>query len=227
MKSNCVLYKLVLSPKRTCILPDLPDSDLLEKALPGCRCSDLFVDGFSYKRLDLCSGFTAQGEQYRLLKQLKSAKYIADDLKDLPLTELLDLAQADAITLRDGYIGHTRQVSLAVQTAPLTRSDRLFGQQLQGGSLFCCYVKTENTTFPATIWLGEGEMALQEARPVTLPPRDRYVLQKNLPTDQAPDPAADPQARFKLTYDTGSSRMLLSAGSVFSRQDHFDRGVML
>lgn len=227
MKSDCVLYKLVLSPKRTCKLPSLPDSRLLEKALPGCICSDLFVDGFSYKKLTLCSGFTAQGEQYRLLKQLKSAKYIADHLKMLSPADLIAQLDRGNIAVLDGYIGHTRQVSLAVRPAPLTEGDKRFGIELRKDSRFCCYAKTENATFPETLQLGDCEMAVQEVMPVKLPNLEQYVLQSDLPLTRTPRLEPCSNSRFKLTYDAASGQMLLCAGSCISPADDFGEGLLL
>ena len=227
MKSKNALYKLVLTPKRTCKLPALPDRNLLEKALPGCVCSDLFVDGFSYKNLTLCSGFTAEAEQYRLLKQLKSAKFIADHLKDLSVAALMTQLAEGSIALRDGYIGHDPQVSLAVRPAPLTTGDKLFGIELWKGSRFCCYVKAESAAFPDGLLLDTCEMQIAQILPVALPPKTHYVLQSDLPLTQSPRLTPDSDSRFKLAYDDKNSRMLLCAGSCISPKDDFGECVML
>lgn len=223
-----VLYKLILVPQGNCRVSGLPKGQALEKALPGCVCSDLFVEGFSYKRLDLSSGFTdLNDEGYRILKQLKGAKYIADFLRQTPPEELIRLLRRGDISLRDGYIGHSQTVSLAVRPAPLPEGDKRSGLELRKGSRFVCYIKTEDPTFPPVLDLGECSMQVLEVCPVALPECDRYVLQSDLPLTQMPKLEANSTSRFKLTYDPGAGCLILCAGSRISQKDHFGDGVML
>lgn len=227
MKSKSNLYELVLTPAQTCNLPQLPTGAMLEKALPGCLCSDLFIGGFSYKPLDLGVGIVAQDDtQYRFLKNLKSARYVHDSLRPLEANALLKQLCDDTVQLQGGYIGYTREVSLALKPVRLPEGDTLFGVQLRHGSFFRCFVKSETSAFPESLMLDQCRMLVQQVLPAEPARTDRGVLQSNLPLD-AHWQVSDTSSRFKLSYDALRGCKVLCAGSVISRNDFFGRGVIL
>lgn len=227
MKSKSNLYELIFTPIQTCRLTQMPNGAMLEKALPGCLCSDLFVGGFSYKPLDLGSGIVADGDdQYRLLKRLKSARLIHDSLKQLSADVLLTQLSDGALLIQNGYIGYNHQAANAVKTVRLPAGDNLFGIELRSGSPFRCFVKTENPNFPDKIMLGECEMVVQQVLPANPAQGDAGILQHDLPLDKNWRVSGS-ASRFKLSFDTHRNCKVLCAGSVISPDDYFGNGVIV
>lgn len=228
MKSKSNLYELILTPQETCQFPQMPTSSMLQQALPGCLCSHLFVAGFSCKPLDLCCGVVAQTDgQYQLLKRLKSARYIQDSVRFLSAGSLLQQLEDGTLTVKNGYIGYDRNVAGSVRTVRLCAGDRLFGIELSGGKSFRCFVKTKNPDFPQVISLQDCRFSLQKVLPLEPEIRDRYVLQQDLPVIAGYRVSADSASRFKLSYDAASQRIVVCAGSVISREDHFGDGIAI
>lgn len=223
MKSESNVFELIVTPSQTCRLSHIPTGAMLEKALPGCLCSDMFIKGFSYKPLHLGVGIVAEDDrQYRLLKSLKSARYIADRAKALPLQVLLGQLYSGEVQVRSGYIGCNRDVSLALKTVRLPSGD--FGVELRGGSLFRCFVKSETDTFPETLKLGECLMEVQQVLPAMQ--SNQRVLQHDLPLNDHWQVVGD-TSRFKLSFDVGRNCKVLCAGSVIGREDFFGNGIIL
>lgn len=223
MKSESNVYELIVSPAQTCQLCQIPTGAMLNQALPGCLCSDLFIKGFSYKPLHLGVGILAEDDrQYRLLKSLKSARYIADRVKALPRQVLWEQLCSGELQIHSGYIGYTLEVALALKTVRLPSGD--FGVELRSGSLFRCFVKSETGTFPQTLKLGECLMQVQQVLPAI--PSDQRVLQHDLPLDDDWRVVAD-TSRFKLSYDIADNCKILCAGSVIGREDFFGNGILL
>ncbi len=228
MTSKIELYELILTPLQTCALPGMPDGAQLTQALPGCLCSDLFVRGFSHKPLDLCSGIIAQDDvQYRLLKQLKNARYIHDSVRLLSANQLLAQLQDGSLTLKDGYIGHNPEVTRSVSPVRLPEGDRLFGIQLHSGCFFRFFVMTTTPDFPQTITVNGCQMTLHQALPVQPGVRERCVLQHDLPVAKNRQVAPDSASRFKLSYNAARDCIVVCAGSVISQTDYLGAGILI
>ena len=228
MTSEKKLYDLTLVIEETCALPGLPSGKQLSQALPGCICSDLFVAGFSYKRLDLGSGLIApDDESYRLLKRIKSANYIRDDLRSLSAQDLLQQLQAGSIRLQDGYIGHTYQVQLSLSPAPVPDSDKLFGYELQAKTAFRCFVLTNTPKIPSKFLLGGAIFSITAIKPLIQDTTKPGVLQSTLPVVSSPRVDPNSRSRFKLSYDTDSRCTVLTAGSLICPPDYFGDGLIL
>lgn len=228
MTSKKKLYDLTLVPKETCRLSGLPQGRQLSRALNGCICSDLFVAGFSYKRLDLGSGLIASDDEgYRLLKRIKSAKYIRDELRQLPAQTLLQMLRDGTVQLADGYIGHTQRVRLALGPAPLSGGDKLFGIELQAGSAFRCFLLTDAPTLPREITVEGCRFSLTGWQLVARDEAAAGVLQSDLPLVGKPRVADDSPSRFKVTYDPNTRCTVLCAGSFLCPPDHFGDGLIL
>jgi len=198
MTSEKKLYDLTLVTTETCSLPGLPRSAQLSQTLSGNLCSDLFVSGFSYKRLDLGSGLIApDDDSYRLLKRIKGAKYIRDDLRQLSAAELLQQLRTGTVRLQEGYIGHTDRVRLALGPAPLTGGDQLFGIELRAGSAFRCFVLTDTPLFPKTVTVGGCPFTVAKSQVIHREPAGPGVLQSDLPV------AADHRISPRITSVRG------------------------
>lgn len=224
MKSKSTLYELILSPVQTYSLPKMPTGAMLEKALPGCVCSDLFVKGFSYKPLNLGAGIVAEDDaKYRLLKGIKSARFIADRARLLSPGALLAQLKNGALQILGGYIGYCREVDLAVRPVRLPTGN--FGIELHSGSLYRCFAKTENSTFPRTLTLGECVMEVRQVLPAVSEYENQGVLQCNLPLNDTWH-VAGTSSRFKLSFDSDRGCKVVCAGSVISQDDYFGNGVL-
>lgn len=230
MTSEKKLYDLTLVPAEDCRLPGLPKGKQLSRLLPGCICSDLFAAGFSCKRLDLGTGLIVpdgDDHSYRLLKRIKSAKYIRNDLRQRSAAQLLQMLQDGTLRLEDGYIGYTQSVALAICPAPLPQSDKLFGLELRAGCAFHCFVLTESTAFPDSILLEDVPFAITQAQPVSRDASAPGVLQSDLPIAADHRVAADSPSRFKLSYDPENRCTVLCAGSLICPPDYFGVGLIL
>ncbi len=226
MKSKSKLYELILAPAQTCRLSQMPTGAMLEEALPGCVCSDLFIGGFSYKPLNLGAGIVAEDDlQYHLLKRLKSARFIHDSLLRLPADTLLKRLSDGSLQIQNGYIGYDQEAALAVKTVRLPAGESLFGIELRGGSRFRCFVKTQKTDFPEALTLGGNLMEIRQVLPAEPPRSDRGTLQCDLPLDEAWQ-VSGAASRFKLAYDLRRNCKVLCAGSVISRADFFGNGII-
>lgn len=227
MKSKSNLYELILTPAQTCRLSQMPTGAILEAALPGCICSDLFISGFSYKPLSLGVGIVAEDDmQYRLLKRLKSARFIADSVKPLPADVLLRQLSDGIMQIQNGYIGYNQEAALAVKTVRLPAGENLFGVQLRSGSVFRCFIKTENPEFPETLTLNDCLMEVRQVLPAEQEQSNLGILQHDMPLDKAWQVSGS-ASRFKLSFDTHRNCKVLCAGSVISRDDYFGNGVIL
>lgn len=228
MKSKSSLYELLLSPINNCKLSKIPKGATLEKALPNCICSDLFVYGFSYKPLTLPSNTIARNDtEYQLLKRIKKARFIRDDLRLLSTEALLEKLVAGFVCINEGYIGHKAEVSNAVKPVRLIGSDQLFGVELRRGSLFRCFAKTENPVFMQEINIDGCQMKIQSVRPIEENFPQKNVLQADLPIDKNPHIQSDSPSHFKLSYDRNHNCMIVCAGSVISSADYFGTGIFI
>lgn len=228
MMSEKKLYDLTLVPAEDCRLPALPKGIQLSRLLPGCICSDLFVAGFSRKRLDLGTGLIVDDDHsYRLLKRIKSAKYIRNDLLQRSAQQLLTMLKENSLQLQEGYIGYTQEVSLAIGPAPLPQSDKLFGVELRADRSFHCYALTQSAVFPDSILLEDVPFAITQMQPIHRDATAPGVLQSDLPIAADYRVATDSPSRFKLSYDPESRRTMLCAGSLICPPDYFGDGSIL
>lgn len=226
MKSKNNLYELILTPAQTCKLSHMPTGAMLEAALPGCTCSDLFIAGFSYKPLGLTAGIVAEDDlQYRLLKRLKSARFIQDSLLQLSLDALLKQLSDGIVQIQNSYIGYNQDAALSVKTVRLPESQRLFGIELRSGSHFRCFAKTETPDFPKVLSLGNCLLTVLQVLP-TQPIQSGFgTLQCDLPLDETWQ-VSGTASRFKLSYDAQRSCKILCAGSVICQNDFFGNGIL-
>lgn len=226
MKSKCNLYELILTPTQTCKLPQMPTGAMLEAALPGCTCSDLLLAGFSYKPLDLGAGIVAEDDlQYRLLKRLKSARFICDSLLPLSMDVLLKQLSDGVVQIQNGYIGYNQQAALAIKNVRLPESQSLFGIELRSGSHLRCFVETESPDFPKALTLGNCLMTVLQISPIQPIQSNFGTLQCDLPLDEAWQ-VSGTDSHFKLSYDTQRNCKVLCAGSVISQNDFFGNGIL-
>ncbi len=228
MKSKNNLFELILTPIEACKLPKMPDSVMLERALDGCVCSDLFPNGFSYKPIDLGVGMVAESdEEYRLLKQLKSARYIHDQAKALPTEAIIKQLSTGILKIHSGYVGYDDAASLGFKAIRLADSDKLFGIELRPRSLFRCFVKTETTVPPKTITLNGYTLKILQLNPIEQTENALGVLQSNMQIKTSPTVADDSKSRFKLSFDENCGCIVVCAGSVIHHKDYFGDGVII
>jgi hypothetical protein len=201
---------------------------MLEQALDGCVCSDLFPNGFSYKPIDLGVGMVAgSDEEYRLLKQIKSARYIHDQIKALSTEAIIKQLSNGILKIQNGYIGYNDGAAPGFKTIRLPDDDKMFGIELRPKSLFRCFIKTEAADIPQTITLNGYTLKILQANPIEMPESDVGVLQNNMKIKAQPPLAADSSSRFKLSFDENSGYVVMCAGSVIHRSDCFADGVII
>ena len=228
MKSKNVLYELILTPQEHMQLPKMPTGQELQGILCAKGCSDLFVNGFSYKPVDLCVGAVGQGDnEYKLLKCLKNAKYIHDSVRASGVSELLEGLENEETMLEGGYIGYSRDVTSSVRNVRVGDVDFMFGVELRKGSLFRCFAIAENDAFPRKITVNGKEMEILRVNVVEDSCLDRRVLQADMPLDPEYRVDKDSKSAFKLAYDPVAECTVVCAGSVICDTDFFGNGVLL
>ncbi len=214
MKSKRCLYEIVLTPLENSRFEAMPKAEDLEKALPESISSDLFVDGFSHKRIDLGVGFEAScEEQYHHLKRLKGAKIISDRARNLSIDQMICRLEEGELKVENGVIGFSEAYSRAFRTIRLSDSDALFGVELKKGARFRCFVKSKSSSFPETILISGSPFLLQKISPLS-PPASLGVLQKKVFLSEGKNFASNPKSRFKLSFDPEKNLPVLCAGSV-------------
>lgn len=228
MKSKNNLFELIFTPIEACKFPQMPDGSMLEQVLDGCVCSDLFPNGFSYKPIDSGIGMVAESdEEYRLLKQLKSVRYIHDRAKALPTETLIKQLSTGFLKIQNGYVGYDDASSLGFKTIRLADSDKLFGIELRPRSLFRCFIKTETTDFPQTITLNGYTLKVLQVNPIERTESALGVLQSNIQIKTSPTVADDSKSRFKLSFDENCGCIVVCAGSVIDQKDYFGDGIII
>lgn len=224
-------YDVTLCVDEEQTIPGLFCGDAMRAALPPAfadsLCSDLMLAGFTYKRVDLCVGLDGADEQtYTILKKLKSATFISDRVRQMPLAAIVDGVRAGLIMIKDGYIidaGDAPQ--RALHTVVLPDSPNLFGLKLRAGSRFRFFIKTIVSDFPTTLEVGGCRFRVEGVRPVTFAHTDVYVLQHDLPVAEHWRMAPQSATRFKVGYHPETSTICLRAGSVIHREDYFGSAI--
>ena len=102
-------------------------------------CSDLFLQGFSYKPLDFTMDLIVNNQDYQILKKLKSAKYISDfALQKTPL-DIIELYKANNILIQNGYIDYKDDNAFREVTLP--NSLNPFGIEILKNGYFRFFIK--------------------------------------------------------------------------------------
>lgn len=205
--------KLASLPKAAQVLASLPANSF---------CSDLLVDGFTHKAVDLCADQVAlEDSVYRLLKRLRGADYIADCALGLSTRELLEALEDGTLRIREGYIGADETLAHALQRAVLPEDPGVFGLELCRGGKFRLFLKTAATDLPQKLTIAGCDFSVDSVLPRGGGENREFVLQQDLPLAENYRLSPDSRSRFRLGYDKETKQKYLCAGSVICPGDDF------
>lgn len=218
MKSKRNLYEIVISPCSNVVLEEIPKASEIKKALSGCPCSDLFVDGFSYKRIDLGIGYEAKtDEEYHHLKRIKSAKLISDRARSLSAEEIISRLLDQRLSAENGVIGFCTEYSRAFRPYRLPSSPALFGVELKQGAKFRFFAKCDRAFEEQKIVLCGAEFSVEKV--ALFPQASALGVLQSAALCPDPDALEKPAARFRLSFCPEKNCPLIEAGSLIFPSD--------
>lgn len=179
-------------------------------------CSDLFLQGFSYKPLDFTMDLIVNTQDYQILKKLKSAKYISDFAAQKTPLEIIELYKENILLIQNGYIDY--KDDNAFREVILPNNQNPFGIEILKNGYFRFFIKLKEELNITKLTINKCNFIVEQINGFCPDFCKPYILQTNINLNEDYNLSSN-KSRFLVAFSESTGRKIILAGSKISRED--------